>query len=126
MVECNICKKEFKEDKNLHLHIKAHKLAIGSYYHTQFPKYDRHTKELIKFKNKQQYFSADFNTKKNLKCWLKNASLEKAREYCKGLLVKKFRIYPHGSRASNTFGSSYLLLPNNFQRLLQAVRRDRP
>ena len=89
MVECNICKKEFKEDKNLHLHIKAHKLAIGSYYHTQFPKYDRHTKELIKFKNKQQYFSADFNTKKNLKCWLKNASLEKAREYCKGLLVKR-------------------------------------
>ena len=89
MVECNVCKKEFKEDKNLHLHIKAHKLAIGSYYHTQFPRYDLHTKELIKFKNKEQYFSADFNTKRNLKSWLKNSSVEKAREYCKALLVKR-------------------------------------
>ena len=60
MVECNVCKKEFKEDKNLHLHIKAQKLSIGDYYQTQFPRHDLHTKELIKFKNKEQYFSADF------------------------------------------------------------------
>ena len=91
MVECNVCKKEFKEDKNLHLHIKAHKLAIGGYYHTQFPRHDLHTKELIKFKNKEQYFSADFNNKRNLKAWLKGASPEKARKYCKELLVKRKR-----------------------------------
>ena len=91
MVECNVCKKEFEEDKNLHLHIKAHKLAIGDYYQTQFPRYDLHTKELIKFKNKEQYFSADFNSKRNLKSWLKEAPLEKARKYCKGLLTKRKR-----------------------------------
>ena len=92
MVECNVCKKEFEEDKNLHLHIKAHKLAIGDYYQTQFPRHDLHTKELIKFKNKEQYFSADFNNKRNLKSWLKEIPLEKARKYCKGLLTKRKRV----------------------------------
>ena len=91
MVECNVCKKEFKKDKNLHLHIKAHKLSIGDYYQTQFPRHDLHSKELIKFKNKEQYFSADFNNKRNLKSWLKEVSMEKARKYCKGLLTKRKR-----------------------------------
>ena len=91
MVECNVCKKEFEEDKNLHLHIKAHKLAIGDYYQTQFPRHDLHTKDLIKFKNKEQYFSADFNNKRNLKSWLKEASMEKAKKYCKSLLTKRKR-----------------------------------
>ena len=91
MVECNVCKKEFKEDKNLHLHIKAHKLSIGDYYQTQFPRRDLHTQELIKFKNKEQYFSADFNNKRNLKSWLKEVSMEKARKYCRGLLTKRKR-----------------------------------
>jgi len=91
MVRCNVCKKEFEEERNLHFHIKAHKLSIGDYYQTQFPRHDLHTKEIIKFKNKEQYFSTDFNNKRNLKSWLKKASLEKAREYCKGLLIKRKR-----------------------------------
>ena len=91
MVECNVCKKEFEKDKSLHLHIKAHKLSIGDYYQTQFPRYDLYSKELIKFKNKEQYLSADFNNKRNLKSWLKEASMEKARKYCKGLLTKRKR-----------------------------------
>jgi|TARA_Y100000034_G_C6885389_1_gene406459 hypothetical protein len=91
MVECSVCQKEFEGDKNLHLHIKAHKLSIGDYYHTQFPRHDLHTKELIKFKNKEQYFSTDFNNKRNLKSWLKQVSMEKAKKYCKGLLTKRKR-----------------------------------
>ena len=87
MVKCNICKKEFAADKNLHFHIKAHKLSIGEYYQTEFPRHDLHTKELIKFKNKEQYFSCDFNNKRNLKSWLKGATMEKAKKYCKGLLT---------------------------------------
>ena len=114
MVECNVCKKEFEEDKNLHLHIKAHKLAIGDYYQTQFPRHDLHTKDLIKFKNKEQYFSADFNNKRNLKSWLKEAPMEKARKYCKGLLDKKkegkgFGVHPNRSRDSERFW--FLLFP---------------
>ena len=55
MVNCAICNKEFKADKNLHFHIKAHKLSISEYYQSQFPRYDLYDKKIIKFKNKDQY-----------------------------------------------------------------------
>jgi len=91
MVKCAICGKEFPEDKNLHLHIKAHKLSIGEYYQSQFPRHDMHDGKIIKFKNKEQYMSADFNNKGNLKKWLKNAPLDIAKRYCKALLTKRKR-----------------------------------
>ena len=60
----NLIKKEYNFEKNItnlkilnfihkkeiYLHIKAHKLSIGDYYQTQFPRYDLYSKELIKFK----------------------------------------------------------------------------
>jgi hypothetical protein len=89
MVKCACCKKEFSKDKGLHLHLKAHKLSIKDYYHKYYPRYDKHTGELIKFKNKEQYFSSDFNNKRNLKSWLKKISSSEAKEYCRNLLVKR-------------------------------------
>ena len=89
MVSCKICEKEFEKDKSLHLHLKAHKLSIGQYYHQNFPRYDLHTKELIKYKNKEQYFSSDFNNKRNLKSWLKSIPLKEAQGYCESLLRKR-------------------------------------
>ena len=52
MVNCAVCNREFPEDKNLHLHIKAHKLSIGEYYQSEFPRHDMYDKKIIKFKNK--------------------------------------------------------------------------
>tara|TARA_Y100000356_G_C11228884_1_gene273722 strand:- start:208 stop:1146 length:939 start_codon:yes stop_codon:yes gene_type:complete len=89
MVKCQECGKEFDKDRGLHLHIKAHKLSIGDYYHKYYPRRDKHTNELIKFKNKEQYFSSDFNNKRNLKTWLKNISTFEAQRYCKDLLIKR-------------------------------------
>ena len=89
MVKCKICEKEFTKDKGLHLHLKAHKISVKDYYHNHYPRYDLHTKKLIKFKNKDQYFSSDFNDKKSLKSWLKKIPIEEARDYCKNLLVKR-------------------------------------
>ena len=89
MVSCKICDKEFEKDKSLHLHIKAHKLSIEQYYHQNFPRHDLHTKELIKYKNKDQYFSSDFNNKRNLKSWLKSIPNKQAQEYCTTLLQKR-------------------------------------
>ena len=89
MVSCKICDKEFEKDKSLHLHIKAHKLSIEQYYHQNFPRHDLHTKELIKYKNKDQYFSSDFNNKRNLKSWLKSIPNKQAQEYCAALLQKR-------------------------------------
>ena len=89
MVSCKVCGKQFEKDKSLHLHIKAHKLSIEQYYQQHFPRYDLHTKELINYKNKEQYFSSDFNNKRNLKSWLKDVPVSKAQEYCKSLLQKR-------------------------------------
>ena len=89
MVKCQECGKEFDKDKGLHLHLKAHKLSIADYYHKHYPRKDLHTGHLIKFKNKDQYFASDFNSKGNLKNWLKRIPIEKAQEYCRDILEKR-------------------------------------
>jgi len=89
MVKCKICEKEFTKDKGLHLHLKAHKISVKDYYHEHYPRYDLYTKKLINFKNKDQYFSSDFNDKRSLKSWLKKIPLDQSREYCKNLLIKR-------------------------------------
>jgi hypothetical protein len=79
---CKICEKEFKDRGGLHKHLKAHDLRVAEYYQQQHPRHDLHSGDLIKFKNKDQYFSADFNSRTNLKMWLKNVSKSEARQYC--------------------------------------------
>lgn len=83
---CQICKKEFVNDASLHKHLKAHKLRMAEYYQQCHPKYDLYNGKLIKFKNKKQYFSSDFNTRTNLKRWLKEAPEEDSKKYCIDLL----------------------------------------
>ena len=43
----------------------------------------------IKFKTKDQYFNTDFNTRTNLKLWLKGQEVEERKKYCKELLTKR-------------------------------------
>jgi hypothetical protein len=59
------------------------------YYQKFLPRKDLHTGEIIKFKNKDYYLSRDFNTKTNLKSWLKNQTVEKRKDYCEGILKKR-------------------------------------
>ena len=86
MVNCKICEKEFDLDKQLHSHLRAHKLRMAEYYQTHFPRYDVYDKKIIKFKNKKQYFESDFNSRTNLRLWLKSITEEEAKEYCSKLL----------------------------------------
>jgi len=98
MVKCKICHKSFEEDKNLHSHLKSHKITVSDYYHTHFPRKDLLSGELIIFKNKEQYFESDFNSKINFKRWAKNSDPLIVGDYCKSLLLKrknkKKSIYP--------------------------------
>lgn len=89
MAECIICKKEFENDRSLHAHLKAHSLRMAEYYQQYYPRKDKHDGKIIKFKNKKQYLSTDFNTKKNLKSWLDNAPPNGAKEYCIDLLTQR-------------------------------------
>ena len=89
MVKCAICGKEFETDRKLHSHLKAHKMRMVEYYQSQFPRYDKYDGKIIKFKNKEQYFEADFNSRTNLRMWLKNSNTEEVKKYCKEILIRR-------------------------------------
>lgn len=89
MVNCEICKKEFESDKSLHAHIKAHKLLVVEYYQNVFPRFDKHDGSIIKFKNKEQYLSTDFNSRTNLKMWIQQGDKEEVKNYCKTILENR-------------------------------------
>jgi hypothetical protein len=89
MVKCKVCGKEFETERQLHGHLKAHKMRMAEYYQTCYPRHDKHTGDLIKFKNKEYYFENDFNSRTNLRLWLKSQDKEVAKEYCKDLLLAR-------------------------------------
>ena len=89
MAECIVCNKEFDSDRQLHAHIKAHDLRMVEYYQKHFPRHDFHTGDIIKFKNKKQYLSSDFNSRTNLRMWLKSQSEKDAKDYCTGLITNR-------------------------------------
>ena len=88
-VICKVDGKEFKDEKSLHLALRGYGLNKEKYYHTYYPRRDLLTGDTINFKSKDQYLNSDFNDKNNLKKWLKQQTIEKAQEYCRGLLVKR-------------------------------------
>lgn len=59
------------------------------YYQQEFPKYDLHNGEMIKFKNKNQYFNTEFNSRINLKAWLKSKPEEEVKKYCTELIRRR-------------------------------------
>ena len=59
------------------------------YYQTHEPRHDLLTGELINFKNKDYYFSNDFNNKVSMKKWLKLQDLALQKEYLKKLLSQR-------------------------------------
>jgi len=85
-VACKVCEKEFQDSKSLHRHLKAHGLRIAEYYQQCHPRHDLYDGKFIKFKNKEQYFATDFNSRTNLKMWLKEAPEDDAKKYSINLL----------------------------------------
>lgn len=59
------------------------------YYQAHEPRYDLLTGELINFKNKDYYFSNDFNNKISMKKWLKAQTPEAQKDYLKKLLSQR-------------------------------------
>ncbi|MAF42585.1 MAG: hypothetical protein CMI54_00255 [Parcubacteria group bacterium] len=86
---CKNCGKEFETHRQLHAHLKAHDLRVVEYYQKYFPRYDFHDKKIIRYKTLEQYFSTDFNSRSNLRLWLKSVSEEESRDYCKNILLKR-------------------------------------
>jgi len=89
MVKCKVCEKEYENDRKFHAHLKAHKLKMADYYNQYEPRKDLLTGEYIKFKNKDYYFSHDFNNKNNMKKWLLLQMPDKQKDYLKSLLSRR-------------------------------------
>lgn len=91
MITCKVCEKEFENVAGLHLHIKkTHNFFQSDYYHLYYPRYDMLSGELIHFKNKDQYFETDFNSRENFAKWAAaNRSSDKTKQYCLDLLKKR-------------------------------------
>lgn len=89
MVKCKICNLEFETDKSFHGHLKSHKLRMVEYYQVHEPKHDLLTGELINFKNKDYYFSNDFNNKNSMKKWLSQQTADGQKEYLKRFLSQR-------------------------------------
>ena len=81
----------FENDTALHRHLRSHKVLVVDYYHAHYPRYDLYTNDLIKFKNKNQYFSEDFNSRPNMRQWFKTIDQEKAKNYCHDYLNKRIK-----------------------------------
>ena len=88
-VICLECKTSFKNDAGLHRHMRVHKLSLAAYYQKHFPRHDKYDKMLIRFKNKEYYFSTDFNSKANLKLWLDKVTKEEAQAYIRDYLLRR-------------------------------------
>ena len=85
-INCQVCKKECKSTASLHRHLRAHTLSIPQYYHTFYPRHDKFDGSLIQFRNKEQYFSSDFNNRRNLQLWIDNTEAAEVRLYIKAML----------------------------------------
>lgn len=79
-VKCKICGSEFKTERSLHTHIKAHGILLSEYYITYYPRYNLYTGELIPFKNKKQYFSTYFSNSEEIEKWLATADQKQAQK----------------------------------------------
>ena len=103
MHKCKVCGKTFATERSLHAHLKAHKLRLAEYYQTYYPRHDKHDGNIIKFKNKDYYFENDFNSRQNLRLWLKGQSKPEAKEYCRELLISRKEKLGYGTAVIEGF-----------------------
>lgn len=83
-MKCLECLDDFSTERGLHLHVsKKHKISIQDYYHKFFPRFDLFSNEKIEFKNFEEYFVTDFNSKENFAKWCFSEDNLVVREYVK-------------------------------------------
>jgi hypothetical protein len=91
MIACKICSKKFETEKELHFHLKSHKITLAEYYVKYYPRYNLLTEEPLPFKTKEQYFSKDFSYRKQLLQWCEQEDCNTVREYILNMLKKRIK-----------------------------------
>lgn len=128
---CKLCQKEYSNNTGLHGHIKrVHSLNQVDYYHYFYPNYDLYSKDLIIYKNYDQYFTSKFNNRDNFINWaLNNSNVDEVKKYCIDFLRerkerKNIEYLPSQVEAKSLFFPSYFGLSkffNGIDNFLQSV-----
>jgi hypothetical protein len=88
--KCLICQQSFDKQEDFFSHIRyGHKISQAEYFQSKYPRFDRQTGDIIKFKSRDFYFENEFNDKRNLKKWLSNQSEESQKDWCLNALKKR-------------------------------------
>ena len=88
--QCKECNEVFSSRKSFHCHLKMHSLRIGDYYIKHYKKRDLFTKDLLPFKNYDQYFRQDFYSFGNYLSWLDSNPIEVTKPYILNKFKSKF------------------------------------
>jgi len=87
---CLICNQSFDKEEDFFSHVRfGHKMSQAAYFQSKYPRYDKQTGDIIKFKSRESYFENDFNDKRNLKKWLSLQDLETQKQWCIDALKKR-------------------------------------
>lgn len=73
---CKIDNSSHASIEDMHKYLRRFKIKQCDYYKQYYPRFDLLTKDIIEYKNYDQYFSQDFANKNNLKKWLKQNPIE--------------------------------------------------
>lgn len=86
---CLECEKRFIGFKELHVHLRSHKINSQDYYHKHFPRKDLYNKEFIDFKNRDQYFTSFFNSPDNFHYFFESHSKVSQQNFIREFLVSR-------------------------------------
>lgn len=89
--KCKVCGAEFKTEKALHAHLKAHKMYVADYYVKYYPRYNKLNGNPLPFKNKDQYFNTDFFSRKQLVTWCETAPKDEVKDYIIDIAKKRIK-----------------------------------
>lgn len=88
---CKECGKEFDSEKGLHCHLKTHDMTMADYYIKHYPRFNKLTSEPMPFRNKDEYFSRDFNNYKQLNDWCAKSEPAEVKPYILDCLKKRIK-----------------------------------
>ena len=86
---CKICSSEFTQSKELHFHLRSHKITLAEYYTKYFPRFNLLTGDPLPFKNKDQYFGKDFSSREQLIQWCDAGDEGVVKKYILEILKKE-------------------------------------
>lgn len=100
---CKECNTPFENKRSLHCHIKAHGMYLGDYYVKHLQKKDLLTKELIPFKNYEQYIADNFVSYSNYIKWLQKIDSSTLKDWTLEEAKSKFESKNIKVAPSNTY-----------------------